>query len=101
MMQQSIKELSLDVVLLQETNTKWTSSNISRLEQNISAIDRESVIFTADSKEWELSPTDYLPGGICSFFLSKCSPLINPKRVVKGRLGNWMAISLVNKGKKA
>ena len=32
MMQQSIKELSIDAVLLQETNTKWTSSNISRLE---------------------------------------------------------------------
>jgi len=94
MMQQAIQHLSIDVVLLQETNTKWTSSNISKFERNMRAIDRESVIFTADSKEWDVTPTDYLPGGICSVFLSKCSPLIDSKRVVKGRLGNWMAIKL-------
>ena len=100
MIQQAIQHLSIDVVLLQETNTKWTLSNISKFERNMRAIDRESVIFTADSKEWDVTPTDYLPGGICSVFLSKCSPLIDSKRVVKGRLGNWMAISLVNKGKR-
>ena len=52
------------------------------------AIDRESAIFTANSVEWDVTPNDYLPGGICSIFFSKCSPLIESKKVVKGRLGN-------------
>ena len=64
------------------------------------AIDRESAIFTADSAEWDVTPNDYLPGGICSIFFSKSSPLIESKKVVKGRLGNWMAVSLVSKEKR-
>ena len=88
MMNQAINRLLIDIILLQETNTKWTSRNISKLESNVREIDRESVILTADSNEWEVSPSDYLPGGICNIFLSKVSPLGDPKRVVKGRLGN-------------
>lgn len=41
-----------------------------------------------------------MPGGICNIFLNKVSPLVDPKRVVKGRLGNWMAVSLVNNEKR-
>jgi len=100
MMNQAINRLLIDIVLLQETNTKWTSRNISKLESNVREIDRESVILTADSNEWEVSPSDYLPGGICNIFLSKVSLLVDPKRVVKGRLGNWMAVSLVNNEKR-
>ena len=33
------------------------------MEKNFRAIDRESVIVTADSNEWEKTPSDYLPGG--------------------------------------
>ena len=33
-------------------------------------------------------------------FLSKSSLLIDQKRVVKGRLGNWIAVSLISKGKR-
>jgi len=51
MMKQAIEKLSIDVILLQETNTKWTSRNISKLESNVRLIDRESVLFTADSNE--------------------------------------------------
>ena len=64
-------------------------------------IDRESVILTSDSKEWDVTPTDYLPGGLCSIFFSKSSPLVNSKKLVKGRLGNWIAVRLEGKNKKA
>ena len=58
------------------------------------------MIVTADSNEWETTPSDYLPGGACSIFLSKCSPLVDRKKVVKGRLGNWIAVSLEHEGKR-
>jgi len=51
MMQQAINRLAIDIVLLQEINTKWTSKNISQVERNMKAIDRESVVLTSDSKE--------------------------------------------------
>ena len=41
MMQQAMKRLNVDVVLLQETNTKWITSNISKLERNIKSINVE------------------------------------------------------------
>ena len=47
-----------------------------------------------------MSKTDYLPRGLHSMFLSKSSLLIDQKRVVKGRLGNWIAVSLMSKGKR-
>ena len=100
MMQQAINRLAIDIVLLQESNTKWTSKNISQVERNMKAIDRESVVLTSDSKEWDVTPSDYLPGGLCSIFFSKTSPLVDAKKVVKGRLGNWMAVRLEGKGKR-
>ena len=63
-------------------------------------IDREAAIFVADSKEWETTPSDYLPGGVMSVIFSKCSPLINKKKITKGQLGNWLAVSLEHKGKR-
>ena len=88
MLLQAIKKLSIDVIMMQETNTKWITRNISKIEYNVKTIDRESVIVTVDSNEWEVSNSDYLPGGVCSIFFSECSSFIEQKRIVKGRLGN-------------
>ena len=41
----------IDIVILNETNTKWDSRNISKTEQEIREIDREASIILADSNE--------------------------------------------------
>ena len=100
MLKEAIKKYQIDILMMNETNTKWNTINESRLERQMKSIDRENSIFVADSKEWTTTDRDYLPGGIMSIFFSKCSSLINRKKVVKGRLGNWMAVPLEYKEKR-
>ena len=58
------------------------------MEYHIREVNRGATIITADSREWETTSLDYLPGGLVNIFLSKCSSLVDNKKVVKGRLGN-------------
>ena len=51
MLQQAIGKLQLDVILLNEVNTKWTTRNISKIEQEMTKIDRAPTIITADSNQ--------------------------------------------------
>ena len=48
---QSILNYQINIVMLNETNTKWDSKNISKIEQQIREIDREASIILADSNE--------------------------------------------------
>jgi hypothetical protein len=100
MMKEAIEKYQLDVILMNETNTKWNAVNVSRIEKKMRSIDRENCTFTADSQEWKMTNSDYLPGGVMSVFFSKCSPLIDRKKVKIGRLGNWMAVPLQYKNKR-
>ena len=81
---EAVNNYQIDVLLMNETNTKWNAINISRLEKRMKSIDRESSIFALDSKEFDVTKTDYLPGGVMSVFFSKCSSLINKKEVKVG-----------------
>jgi len=88
MLKDAIRNYQIDMLLMNETNTKWNMINISRMERNMRGIDREAAIFVADSKEWETTPSDYLPGGVMSVIFSKYSPLVNKKKIIKGWLEN-------------
>ena len=70
------------------------------MEREMRKIDHEFKIIMSDSKEWNTTPSDYLPGGLMSVFFSKCSSLIQQKNAKIGRLGNWIAIRLEHKGKR-
>ena len=48
---QSIVKYQIDIVMLNETNTKWDTRNISKIEQQIREIDREALIIIAESNE--------------------------------------------------
>ena len=76
MLIESIKRLQLDVVLLNEVNTKWNSVNKDKMEQKMKQIDRGILVKTADSKQWNTTPTSYLPRGLVSIFFSKCLSVI-------------------------
>ena len=86
-------------MLLSETQTKWTPSNVDRMQQRISQISREAVVIGADSRQWDVTPRQCLPGGILSIISGKCRSLVNENEIFKGDLGNWMAIKMHHKGK--
>ena len=62
--------------------------NISRIEWEMKKIHREAQIIVVDSKEWVVTSSDYLPGGVLTIIHNKCQPILQQKKVKKGRLGN-------------
>ena len=94
MLKQSIRRMNIDIILMNETNMKWTSTYISKIEKEMKEIDRVPIVLTSDSKEQETTSSDYLPGRVMNVILSKCSPIFQQNNVTKGRLGNWLAFSL-------
>ena len=51
MLKEAIRRLQIDIMLMNEVNTKWNTLNISRLERHVREVDRESNIVVADSGE--------------------------------------------------
>ena len=52
----SCKKKQIDVILLSETQIKWTPRNIDRMKQRIHSISRNAVVSGADSKQWDVTP---------------------------------------------
>ena len=77
----------------------WTLINVSKLEQEMNAIDRAPAIITINSKEQETTPNNYFPGGITNIALYRCFPPLEKNKITKGRLGNWIAFPLQNEQK--
>jgi len=46
---ESIEKYQIDVVLLNETNVKWTLSNKDKMENVVIRLGRETTIYAADS----------------------------------------------------
>ena len=96
----AVEKYDIDVLLLNEVNTKWNTVNISRMERIIKQINRSSILIENDSGQHHVTNKDYLPGGVTSILFQKCVSMYQKKKVVKGRLGNWSAIALEHNGKR-
>ena len=51
MLKEALKRLQIDILLMNEVNTKWNTLNISRMERQMKEVDREHNIVVADSGE--------------------------------------------------
>ena len=60
----TIEEMSIDVMMLNETNCKWNTRTIENLRNKLTRVSKDVSINTSDSEERELTKNDYLPGGI-------------------------------------
>ena len=99
-LKKAIEKYQIDIVMMNETNTKWDTVNVSKMERNIKKISRGAQIIAADSKQWNLNNNSYLPGGVLMIIFERCKPFIDKKTIKLGKLGNWSAISLQYKGKR-
>ena len=84
MLIEAMKRHQIDVVLLNEKNTKWNAMNEERMERTLKKIGREVKMITTDSKEWNMTPKYCLPGGLMSTFFGKCKSSIQE---VKKKIG--------------
>ena len=73
---ESIEKYQIDVMLLNETNVKWTLSNKDKMENVVKRLGRETTIYTADSSLWTSTKSNYLPRGVLSIVRGKARPLV-------------------------
>ena len=63
-LKEAVEKFDIDILLLNEVNTKWNTINISRIERIIKQINRVAVVIENDSGQHHITNGDYLPGGI-------------------------------------
>ena len=71
MLIESCKKYQIDILLLCETQVKWTAQNIDKMEHRLKQLGREIMIIGADSNQWDINRKEYLLGGLLSAFLGK------------------------------
>ena len=88
MLAEAMKRHQINMVLLNETNAKWNAMSKGRVEIMFKKIDREEKMTTVDSKEWNVTLNDYLPGRLRSEFCGKYRLLMQEEKMKIGKLGN-------------
>ena len=95
----SIQKYQIDMMLLNEVNVKWTPVNIDRMEHRLKVLGRETKMITADSTVWLVTKDSYLPGGLLTILRGKFRSLIDEESIKKGKLGNWIGVTIRHNGK--
>ena len=99
MMVTKCQEMGIDVLLLNETNTKWNYMNQDKITRRLKVLGREINIKTSDSGRWELTKKEWLPGGALTAVRGRIASLVVDDATHRGKYGNWLAVKLVGKGK--
>ena len=98
MIKQKSQELGIDILMLNETNTKWNQINQDKIINKLRCLGREIKVNTADSGRWELTKNEWLPGGVLTSVRGSITSVVSEK-VHKGKYGNWIAIQLESQAK--
>lgn len=92
---ESIEKYQVDIMQINEVNVKWIPANLDKMKSKLKTLGREIVIKAADNSDKIVTTNDYLPGGVMTIIRRKCVALIEESSIIKGSLGNWIAIPLV------
>ena len=57
-MTKTIEEMSIDMIMLNETNCKWNTRTIKKLRNKLTRVSKDVKINASDSKEHELTKND-------------------------------------------
>ena len=95
----SIEKYQIDMICLNEVNVKWTPANIDKFERKVKVLGRETMVTTADSTVWSVSKDSYLPGGVANIMRGRYRALIDENSIQRGKLGNWVAMTMKHNGK--
>ena len=86
MMIANCKEMQIDILLLNETNMKWTQMNQDWIIRRLKALSREINVKTADSGRWELTKKEWLPEGVLTAVKGKISFLVEDEATHRGNM---------------
>ena len=83
-LRESIQKHQIDVALFTETNTKWNSRNVDKIEYEMEKIAKGTKCITADSKQWKMTKNENLPGGLMNVINQKYVSIIDQKKIEIG-----------------
>ena len=78
------KKHNIDIILLNEMNTKQNAPNRDRIERKLKVLGREVFIAIVDSTLQNTTNHDWLPGGLMTAVRRKSTSLINEDQAKKG-----------------
>ena len=99
LLKQSIKKHKIDIILLNETQLKWTPANHDKFNREMKELGRETIVMGADTQRWEVTPNQYLPGGIVTAIRGREKSIMIEESVYRGAVGNWIAVKFTFKTK--
>ena len=88
-MTKTIDQMSIDVIIINETNCKWNNVTIEKLRNKLTRVSKDVRINTSNGKEHELTKNDYLPGGTLIVTIGKLSSCIVESTKKENKLGKW------------
>ena len=95
----SIEQYQIDLMLVNEVNVKWIPANVDKMENRMKRLGRETAMHVADSKSWQTSKKNHLPGGVLNIVRRKFKSMTQEESIAKGKCGNWIAATLQHNGK--
>ena len=81
----AIKDYDIDILMLNEVNTKWNTVNISRMERKMKWVYRTVKIVENDSGQYHMINNNYLLEELVNAIFNKCVPIIQKDKITKGR----------------
>ena len=96
MLMQSYIDKQIDSLLLSKVNTKQNTKNTEIIQSKLLRLSKNIKIITADSKDYNLTNYDWLPGGILNAFQGNIVSMINSTKIIIDQLSKQTAYILRN-----
>ena len=58
---------------------------------------RETIVVGSDTQRWEVTPNQYLPGGVVTAMRGKAKSIMIEESVHRGAVRNWIAVKFTSK----
>ena len=100
MLIEACNKYSIDAMILSETNIKQSISNHKKMRNKLSKLNKNIELIIADSRDYELTSIDQLPGGIITCLWGQIVLIINSSKTYRDKLGQWIACHITNGTKK-
>jgi len=100
MMKQAIVDYELDVLLLNETNRRWSSSQLNQVKRLFKSISKNVQLHKSDSGENARASSGYLPGGTLTMLTGKSAGMTVESKHKSSQIGQWNSVRLEGGGEK-
>ena len=84
------KMKQIDRFIMSKVNTKWNIINIEIMNRNLSKLNRNISIITADSRDYKITDSTWLSRGLLTCFWGNIISIIDNTKIVIDKLGKQL-----------